>query len=63
MKNKKTPNFFLIVVAIILGQALFKQFDFENLKFENPALSVIYIIVFVVSIYLLVKKDKNRPEK
>jgi len=63
MKNKKTPNFFLIVVAIILGQALFKQFDFENLKFDNPTLSFIYIIVFVVSIYLLVKKDKNRPEK
>jgi hypothetical protein len=63
MIKKKTPNFFLVVIAIILGQALYKQFDFENLKFEKPALAIVYTIVFVVSIYLLVKKDKNRPEK
>ena len=63
MVKKKTPNFFLVVIAIILGQALFKQFDFGNLKFEKPALAILYIIVFVVSIYLLVKKDKNRSEK
>jgi len=63
MKNKKTPNFFLIVIALILGQGIYKQFDFENLKFENPALSIIYIIVFVFSIYFLVKKDKKHSEK
>lgn len=59
MKNKKTPNFFLVIIAIILGQAVFKQFDFENLKFEKPALAIIYILVFVTAIYLLVKKQKS----
>jgi len=63
MKNKKAPNFFLVIIAIILGQALFEQFDFGNLKFEKPALAIVYLIVFVTSIYLLVKKPKNRPEK
>lgn len=63
MENKKAPNFFLVIIAIILGQALFEQFDFENLKFEKPALAIVYIIVFVISIYLLVKKPKNRPKK
>jgi len=63
MENKKSFNFFFVIIAIILGQALFEQFDFENLKFEKPALAIVYIIVFVISIYLLVKKIKNRPEK
>jgi len=59
MKNKKTPNFFLVVIVLILGQAIYKQFDFENLRLEKPALSILYIIVFAFSIYLLVKKDRN----
>lgn len=63
MKKKKAPNFFLVIIAIILGQALFEQFDFENLTFEKPALAIVYIIVFVFSIYFLVKDYKNRPEK
>ena len=63
MKSKISFNFFFIIIAIILGQALFEQFDFENLKFEKPALAVVYIIVFVISIYLIVGKNKNRPEK
>lgn len=63
MENKKSFNFFFVIIAIILGQALFEQFDFENQKFEKPALAIVYIIVFVISIYLLVKKIKNRPEK
>ncbi|MCC9063335.1 hypothetical protein [Flavobacterium piscisymbiosum] len=63
MENKKSISFALLVVAIILGVTLFKQFDFKNLKFEQPALAVIYIIVFVCSIYFLVKKPKKSSEK
>lgn len=63
MKNNKTSNFFLIIVASILGSALFKQFDFENLKFEKTALSILYLIVFAASIFLLVKNFKNRTKK
>jgi len=62
-KNKKTPNFFLVIIVLILGQVLFEKFDFENLKFEKPALAILYIVVFVFSIYLLIRDYKNRPEK
>ena len=41
MGNKKSLNFFFVIIAIILGRALFKQFDFENLKFEKPALAIV----------------------
>jgi len=60
MKNKKTPNIFFVFVIIILGSALFKQFDFDNLEFEKPALAILYLIVFFISIYLLIKDYKKK---
>lgn len=59
MKYKIVPNFFSIIIATILWVALFKQFDFENLKFEKPALAVIYIIVLIVSVGSMIKKSKK----
>ncbi|MEE9363826.1 MAG: hypothetical protein V3U92_14590 [Cellulophaga sp.] len=63
MKNIKASHFFFTIMAIIIGVALFKQFDFENLKFEKPALAILYLITFIFSIYGIVKNYKNRPKK
>jgi len=63
MENKKGLNFFFLIIAIIIGNALFRQFDFENLKFEKPAIAILYIVTFVSSIYFLIRNYKNRPEK
>jgi membrane protein DedA with SNARE-associated domain len=63
MEKKKGLNFFWGIIAIILGTTLFKQFDFKNFKFEKPALDIVYIIGFIISIYFLMKKDNNQPEK
>ncbi|NBA88322.1 hypothetical protein GVN16_21295 [Emticicia sp. CRIBPO] len=63
MEQKKGINFFFAIIAIILGSAIYKQFDFKSLTFEKPALAALYIIVFAASIYLLVKDYKKRPEK
>lgn len=63
MENKKSLSFPLLVVVIILGVTLYKQFDFHTLKFEKPALAILYIIIFVVSLYILIKKPKNSSEK
>jgi len=60
MKIKIVPNFFSVIIAIILGGALFKQFDFQNLKFEKPALAIVYIIVFIICIGFMIKKSKNK---
>ncbi|WPO80892.1 hypothetical protein [Flavobacterium sp. KACC 22761] len=63
MENKNALRFTFSIVAIILGVVLFKQFDFETLKFEKPALAVIYIIVFAFSIFYLIKNRKKQSEK
>jgi hypothetical protein len=59
MKYKIVPNFFSLIIAVILWIALFKQFDFQNLKFEKPALAAIYIIVLIASIGFMIKKSKK----
>lgn len=63
MENKKIPSFAFGIIAIILGWILIKHFDFENLGFQKPLLDALYLIVFVFSIYALLKNYKNRTEK
>lgn len=60
MKIKIVPNFFFVIIAVILGGALYKQFDFQNLNFEKPALAIVYIIVFIICIGLMIKKSNNK---
>ncbi|WP_281635819.1 hypothetical protein [Flavobacterium marginilacus] len=63
MENKKIPSFAFAIVAIILGSALFKHFNFEDMSFQKPLLDALYLIIFVFSIYALIKSRKNRTEK
>jgi di/tricarboxylate transporter len=60
MENKKGINFIFAIIAIILGSAIYKQFDFVNLKFAKPALAIVYIVTFVFCIYFLIKDYKKR---
>jgi membrane protein DedA with SNARE-associated domain len=50
------------IVAIILGVTLYKQFDFQTMQFEKPAMAVIYAITFVAAIFFLIKGRKRRIE-
>jgi hypothetical protein len=63
MGNNKKQNIIPILLVFTLGMATFNQFEFEKIEFEKPVLSIVYIIGFVLSIYLLVKKDKNQPKE
>ena len=53
-------TFTLSIVAIILGVTLYKQFNFDTLTFEKPALAIVYFIVFIISVYLLIKGRKDK---
>ena len=63
MDDKKGANFIFVVVAFILGMTLFKHFDFKTFSFKMPALDIIFLITFIVSIYLIIKNYKKRVEK
>lgn len=60
MENKKPMLFVFWVIAIILGVTLFKQFDFKTFKFEKPALDFIYLVVFLFSVFIIIKNSKKK---
>jgi len=60
--NKKGLPFPLIIIAIVLGWTIFKQFDFENLKFEKPAMAVVYILTLIMTLFFIFKKDKSEEK-
>ena len=60
MKKKKGLSIVLLIPAIIIGVALYDEFDFENLKFENLGLAIVYFFGFVLSVTFLIK-DANKP--
>ena len=63
MENKKGLLLFFSLIALINGKVLYNHFDFENLSFKKPWLDTIYIIVFVFSIYGIIKNFKKKTEK
>lgn len=63
MESKKGLNFGLVIIAFILGIALFKHFDFDNFSFRKPVLDILYLIVFAISIYLIIKDYKKSKVK
>jgi hypothetical protein len=47
-----------VVIALVVGAALFNQIDFNNLSVANPLLSIIYALVFIACIVLIFKSKK-----
>lgn len=63
MENKKSGTFFFAIIAIIVGTALWKQFDFKTMTFENVGLGIIYLITFVFSIFFLIRNMARKEGK
>jgi hypothetical protein len=63
MDTKKGLNFFYIIIAVLTGSRVFKDFDFQNFKFKKPVLDIIYLITFVASIIFIRKDYKKSPDK
>jgi len=63
MQKSNAPVFTLTIVAIIVGAALFKLIDFKNQTVEKPAIAVIYLIVFVFTVYVLIKESNKKAKK
>lgn len=59
MEHKKTISFPLVIIAIIIGVALFRQFDSTTLRFDNPWLSVVYGVTFSVLMYALIRNNRG----
>lgn len=62
MKSKKGINLILAIIAVILGWTIFKHFDFETFKFADPYLDVLYLVVFIILVWLIIKDYRKRPQ-
>ena len=63
MDNKKGMNWFFVFIAFTLGLTLVKHINFKNLTLKEPVLDVLYMLVFIISIYLIIKDLKKTTEK
>lgn len=59
MKLHFTVNFFQIVILLIVGAALVKEFDAETKAFDNTALAIIYGAVFLFTLATVFIKRKK----
>ncbi len=60
MSDKKGPSFPFLIIAIVLGAGIYREFNFETLKFEKPALAAVYILAFVMSVYFIIRGMKAK---
>ena len=62
MGNKKGLNFGMMIIAFILGMAIFRHFNFGTFSFKKPALDTVYIVAFIGAIYLIFKDILKREK-
>ena len=60
MKFKIVPNVIAVILAVIIGAALFKQIDFQHMTIEKPLLPLVYLIGFLISIGFMIKKTTTK---
>lgn len=60
MSSKKGKIFFFGTLAFILGLSILREFDLKNIRFEKPALVIIYAIAFLLSVYFIVRSVKEK---
>lgn len=63
MDNIKGMNWIFALIAFTLGLTLIKHIDFKTLTLKEPLLDILYIVVFIISIYFMIKDLKKKTEK
>ena len=58
MKNQNV-NFPMLLVVIIIGTGLYKDFDFATSTFKRPYLDIVYGISLTAGLYFLFKGKKE----
>ena len=49
----------LIIIALIIGVAIFKDFNFSTMTFKKPWLDIVYIIAFILTL-IFIFKNKSK---
>ncbi len=58
--QKPKFNFFYIIIGLLTGSKVIKDFDFQTMTFAKPAIDTIYLITFVLMVVLSIKAFTKR---
>ena len=45
----------LVIIAIIVGGGLLREFDFETFRFRKVGLGIVYLITFVATVAVIIR--------
>jgi len=45
----------LVIIAIIVGGGLLREFDFENFRFRKTGLGIVYLITFIATVTVIIR--------
>lgn len=62
--NNEQKGFPMIlgVIAIIIGVALYKEFDFETFTFKKVGLGIVYLVTFVALLVVIVRSRRSKSD-
>ena len=61
MNNEKNGfPMILGILAIIIGVALYKEFDFETFRFKKIGLGLVYLVTFVALVIVIVRSRRSK---
>lgn len=62
MSFKIKPNFFLIILFLIVGSGLIRLIDFDSFTVSQPALAAVYLIALILAVFFMIRKSKVDKE-
>jgi hypothetical protein len=60
---KKKLSIPLLIILVIIGSAIYRNFNFETMKFEKFWLGILYIFTFLLTLFLMIYPDKKNLQK
>ncbi|MDN3594174.1 hypothetical protein [Zunongwangia endophytica] len=59
MKNKIGFNIIFAILALPIGMAMLRNFDFHTFAFKKTILGIIYLVGFIACFVLMLKKKNS----
>lgn len=59
MKKLLNAPFPILVIVVILGGALLKEFDFTTLRFDHAPLALVYMLALGLAVYFILRRDRK----
>jgi predicted ferric reductase len=59
MQKLKGTSFPLLIIVIILGVVLFKEFNFDTLRFRHAPMALVYMFGLGLALYFIFRGRKK----